>query len=49
MLKSFIQKFFAFVILTTFLVSPSFAAIDYQVENQPQVIEKVIQYEQKGI
>lgn len=49
MLKSFIQKFFVLVILTTFLVSPTFAAVDYQVENQPQVIEKVVQFEQKGI
>lgn len=49
MLKSFIQKICVFVILTTSLVSPAFAAIDYQVENQPQVIEKVVQFEQKGI
>jgi len=49
MLKSFIQKFFVIVILTTSLVSPVFAAEDYHVENQPQVIEKVVQLEQKGI
>jgi hypothetical protein len=49
MLKSFIQKLFVFVILTTSLVSPAFAAVDYQVENQPQVLETVVQFEQKGI
>ncbi len=49
MLKSFIQRFFVIVILTTSLFSPIFAAVDYQVENQPQVIEKVIQFKQKGI
>ena len=49
MLKSFIQKFFVTVILTTSLFTPLFAAVDYQVENQPQVIEKVVQFEQKGI
>jgi len=49
MLKSIIQKFFVIVILTSSLFSPVFAATDYQVENQPQVIEKVVQFEQKGI
>lgn len=49
MLKSFIQKICVLVILTVSLVSPVFATIDYQVENQPQVIEKVIQFEQKGV
>ncbi|MGE4574516.1 hypothetical protein [Parachlamydia sp.] len=49
MLKSFIQKLFVLVVLTTSLVSPAFAAVDYQVENQPQVIETVVQFEQKGI
>lgn len=49
MLKSFIQKLFVLVILTTSLVSLVFAAVDYQVENQPQVIETVVQFEQKGI
>ena len=49
MLKSFIQKLFVLVILTTSLVSPAFAAVDYQVENQPHVIETVVQFEQKGI
>lgn len=48
MLKSFIQKFFVIVVLTTSLFSPAFAA-DYQVENQPQVIETVVQLQQKGI
>lgn len=49
MLKSIIQKLFVIVALTSSLVSPAFAAIDYQVESQPQVIEKVVQFEQKGI
>ena len=49
MLKSFIQKLSVLVILTTSLFSSAFAATDYQVENQSQVIEKVIQFEQKGI
>ncbi len=49
MLKSFIQKLFVSVILTTSLISPAFAAVDYQVESQPQVIEKVVLCEQKGI
>jgi hypothetical protein len=49
MLKSFIQKLFVIVILTASLVSPAFAADDYHVENQPQVIETVVQFEQKGI
>jgi len=49
MLKRFIQKIFAVAILATSLTSPAFADIDYQIEFQPQVIEKVIQFEQKGI
>lgn len=49
MLKSFIQKFLAIVILTTSLSFTAFAAEDYQIENQPQVIEKVVQIQQKGI
>lgn len=50
MVKSFIQKFFILVVLSINLASSSaFAAVDYQVENQPQVIEKVVLFEQKGI
>ncbi len=49
MLKSFVQKISFIVILTALLVSPAFAWEDYLVENQPQVIEKIIQFEQKGI
>lgn len=49
MLKSFIQKLFVLVILTISLVSPTYAVVDYQVEDQPQIIEKVVQFEQKGI
>lgn len=49
MLRSFIQKFLTIVILTTSLSLPAFAAEDYQIENQPQVIETVVQIQQKGI
>ncbi len=49
MLKSFIQKLFILVVLTISLVSPTYAVVDYQVEHQPQIIEKVVQFEQKGI
>lgn len=49
MLKSFIQKFFAILILAISLFSPAFAAVDYTIENQPQVIEKAVRFEQKGI
>lgn len=49
MLKSFIQRFLVTVILTTSMFSSAFAAVDYQIENQPQVIEKVVQFQQKGI
>lgn len=49
MLRSFIQKFLAIVILTTSLSLPAFAAEDYQIEDQPQVIETVVQIQQKGI
>lgn len=45
MLKSFIQKLFVIVILTISLVSPAFATDDYLLENQPQVIEKVVQFD----
>jgi len=49
MLKDFIRKFLVTALLAASLVSPVFAAVDYQVENQPCVIEKVVQFEQKGI
>lgn len=45
MLKSFIQKFLVIVFLTTSL---SLTASDYHIENQPLVIEQVIQFEHKG-
>lgn len=48
MLKSFIQKSLVVVILAASLFSPIFAANDFHVENQPQVIEQVVQFEQKG-
>ena len=47
MLKSVIQKSFLFLSLTFIL--PVFADKDYQVEYQPEVLEKVMQYEQTGI
>lgn len=49
MLKSFIQKFVLIAVLANASISPVFAGVDYQVENQPQVYEKVVQLEQKGI
>lgn len=48
-LNNFIQKFLITVVLATSLFSPAFAVVDYQIEHQPQVIEKVVQFEQKGI
>lgn len=49
MLKSFIQKSLIIVALATSLSFPLYAKDDFQVENQPQVIEKVVQFEQKGV
>jgi hypothetical protein len=49
MLKCFIRKTLILVVLTTSLFSSAFAAVDYIVENQPHVIEKVVLLEQKGI
>lgn len=49
MLKKFIQHCFIVATLAVCLVCPLHAAIDYQIENQPLVIEKVVQLEQKGI
>lgn len=50
MLKSFIQKCLLVAFTASCLYSP-FSAIagDYQVEQQPQVIEQIIQIEHKGI
>lgn len=45
MLKRFIHTVALFVILT----SHAFATVDYVVEDQPQVIEKVFQIEAKGV
>ena len=47
MLKSFIHNFFVIAILATSFSSPIFAKVDYQIEAQPQVIEKVVEFEQK--
>lgn len=49
MLKRFIQNFFIAAILTSSFFSPAFAANDFHVEDQPQVIEQAIKIEQKGI
>lgn len=49
MLKTFIQRLLVPVILMSCLASSAFAEVDYQVEDQPHVIEKVIQFQQKGI
>ncbi|KAF3361782.1 hypothetical protein PHSC3_001672 [Chlamydiales bacterium STE3] len=49
MLKRFIKKDFVLVILITFLGPPVFTVVDYQVENQLKVIEKVVQFGQKRI
>lgn len=47
MFKSLMHKFIALMILTTFTL-PMFAG-DYQVEDQPKVMEVVMQMPQKGI
>ena len=49
MLKKFIQKFLFITVLATTCAASAFGAQDYQTESQPQVIEKIIQLEQKGI
>ena len=46
MLKSVIRKF---IVLALFIPLTLCAAVDYQIENQPQVVEKIVQIEQKGI
>lgn len=45
MLKRFIQK----ICVISLIISSALLASDYRIEDQPQVIEKVIQYEQTGI
>lgn len=49
MLKNFIKKIFVFAIVTTSLFSSIQAATDYHIECQPHVLEKVVQFEQKGV
>lgn len=49
MLKNTIQKFILFAALTATIFSPVFATVDYRIEHQSQVIEKVVEFEQKGI
>lgn len=49
MLKSFIRKIALFVVLTSAVLSPVFAKVDYIVENQPLVMERVLQFEQRGV
>lgn len=48
MVKSFIQKL-GVIALITLLSITAYAADDYEVEDQPQVIERAIQIPQKGI
>ncbi len=48
-MKNFIQKLLIAVAVTTSLYSSTLIAADFHIEFQPQVIEKVIQIEQKGI
>ena len=47
MLRSFIQKFLSIVILTASLFLPAFTVENYQIKNQPPVIKKVVQTQQK--
>lgn len=47
MLNSFIQKFFASILMSALSLT-AFAVEDYQVENQTQVIERVVQFQQKA-
>lgn len=49
MLRSFIQKFVLVTLIATSLFSSAYAADDFHIENQPQVFEKVVLLEQKGI
>lgn len=49
MFKKFIQKFFLVAILIASFRLPIYAAVDYVIEDQPQVIEQMMQFEQKGI
>lgn len=49
MLKSVIRKFFIVATLAAVFATPLHAAVDYHVEDQPQVIEQVVLLEQKGI
>lgn len=49
MIKRFIQKTALVAVLTVCLFSPLRGAEDYHVEDQPQVIEKIVQFEQQGV
>ncbi len=49
MMKNFIQKVMVIAVVASSLCSLAFAAKDFQVENQPQVIEKAAQLELKGV
>lgn len=48
MLKKMIQKLCIFIVSSAIL-APAFAAATSQVESQPQVVEKALKFEQKGI
>lgn len=49
MLNRFIRKSLLLVAITSTLCTAAFAGVDYTVEDQPQVIEQVIQLEAKGV
>lgn len=49
MLKKFIRKSILIVAVATTFYSQAYAANDYKIENQPQVIEQVVQLDQRGI
>jgi len=48
MVKSVIKKSIFAVLLAASFYSSAYAAVDYQIENQPSVIEKVSEFKQKG-
>ena len=49
MLKNWTKKICILLTAAIAFIAPVFAEIDYRVELQPQVLEKVVQIEQKGI
>lgn len=49
MLSTIIRKLFILLLFTASFCISAYAAPDYQVEDQPWIIEKVMQFDQKGI